>query len=174
MPRKRIKPKVVIFTGVQNIQMAQFSYINDVLDSLRASVFISGGAAGIDTYCCVEAWRRFASSRHIVCVPWRYARNDVHIAWCVQNDLEVLDLPRPPRSKKPEIARNEYMIKLGVDLASELNTDPILVAFPGGPQEVLRSGTWTTIRRAKAAEVRSLIHPLSEAEGQLHGGGIEI
>lgn len=186
MPKKtkkkvttRAKARVVVFSGVRSIQMAQFPYIDAVLDALKAKVFISGGAYGIDTYCCTEAVRRFPKATHYVVVPYNYGKNDVHIAWCMQQaadgiDMNVLDMPKPPnRSQAPEIFRNEHMIKMAMRTAKALDTEAILVAFPGGPTELQRSGTWTTVRRARAAGMRVYLHPLSEAEGQIIAGEIE-
>lgn len=169
------KAHAVVFTGVQSIQMAQFAYIDEVLDALKAAVFISGGASGIDTYCCCEAVRRFPKADHFVVNPYNYKGNDVHLAWCASHDVRIIRLGQPKRATPhPNIIRNEYMISLALEFEKKHKLKPLLVAFPGQRQEVLRSGTWSTIRRARAANIPVQLNPLSEANGQLHGGIIEL
>lgn len=172
---KKKKSKVIIFSGVRQLAgLAQYPYVAEVINGLRGSTFITGGAPGIDTIACVEAVRAFPKARHICVVPWKYALNDVHFAWCEQQGVEVLDMPEPPnRRQAPAIFRNEYMIALGQKIAEEQKIEAILVAFPGGRIEQQRSGTWTTIRRARAADMRIFLHPLSEANGTSIGGQIE-
>jgi len=156
-----------------------------VLDALKANMFISGGAHGIDTYCCVEAVRRFPKAHHKVVRPWNYRANEVHAAWCRRQqaegiDIEIIDLERPKRLKPhPNVQRNQFMLALAAAL-NKSTLPPRLVAFPGGPEEVLRSGTWSTICRARRMPVDYAtpfdveIHPLSEADGTLVRGLVEL
>lgn len=173
------KGKVIIFSGVRQLAgLAQYPYVRDVVVALRGRVFITGGAPGIDTLACVEAVRHFPKARHICVVPYGYKIQDVHLSWCESNGVEILDMPKPKGAdaNKPQrwpILRNEYMIKLGNKIAKELDTKAELVAFPGGPDEVQRSGTWTTIRRARAADTPVRLYPLSEADGSIIGGKVE-
>lgn len=162
---KVIRP--VVFTGVQHIVGPQFRYINDVLDALRGNVFITGGAYGIDTYVATRLLDMFPKARHICVVPYEYKANEVHHL-TMEKRGELWDMAKPTRkSDVPELLRNDYML----ELAQELNADTAkLVAFPGGPNEVLRSGTWSTIRYARKREMKIEIHPLSEAETSIRGG----
>lgn len=174
MAKKKNNPKVIIFSGVRQLNgLAQFPYIDDIINSLRGSIFITGGAPGIDTIACVGAFRAFPKAKHIVVLPWRYALNQVHVSWCEQKGIEVLDMPRPlTMAEHPNLVRNSYMLKLGQKLAEERKIEAILVAFPGGPSEVLRSGTWSTIRRAEKLGITTRLYPLSEAPGSKVGGNI--
>lgn len=166
----------VVFTGVQQIILSQFPYINDVLDGLKANVFITGGARGIDEYVALRmAEERPVSkgNRHIMVIPWNYRyKNDVlYVGF--QNRLggEIWDMPRPTRkSDVPEILRNDFML----DLALDLNPSKAFVcAFPGSREEILRSGTWTTIRHARKRNIPVKLNPLSEAGGSMREGKIE-
>jgi hypothetical protein len=168
------RPLVVVFTGVsQLVGMGQYPYVADVISALKAKAFISGGAPGIDTMAAVEAKRQFPKARHIVVKPYGYKLNDVHFAWCRQQGFEVIELTRPKTREHPNLIRNQWMIDRAIDLSSDIGAEPVLAAFPGGPQEVQRSGTWATIRRARAADMRIFLHPLSAAEGTMIGGQIE-
>lgn len=174
--KKALSP--VVFSGVRSIRTAQFFLIDEVLNNLKADTFITGGAYGVDMYTCINAVRSFPRARHIVVVPWGYALNDVHIAWCLACreegiNIEVLDMPKPKRKDQhPNLIRNEYMLDLAIAL-NESKKRPRLIAFPGGSDEVLRSGTWATIRRARDRDFDIQIHPLVSAPGMLIGGLIE-
>lgn len=174
------RPSVVVFSGTRSIQTAQFPYVDAAIDALKAKAFVSGGAYGIDSYCATEAIRRFPKAHHEIIIPWNYNQNEVHAFWCMNKaaeglDVNVLEMPKPPnRSQHPAIFRNEYMIKKALKLAKAMDTEALLVAFPGGPTELIRSGTWTTIRRARAAGMRVEIHPLTNADGVIVGGEIEV
>lgn len=156
-----------MFTGVQQIVGPQFRYINEVLDALKANVFITGCAYGIDTYVANECIRNFPKARHIGVVPYGYKFNDVHIHGMTLAG-EVWDMAKPKnKSEHPNLLRNDYML----ELAQELNKNTAkLIAFPGGPKEVLRSGTWSTIRRARKRNMPVEIYPLCYAEGTTWGG----
>jgi hypothetical protein len=172
--RKNAKPKVVVFTGVSQLAgMGQYPYIEQVVGSLRAKVFISGGAPGVDTCAAVEAKRQFPKARHIVVKPYGYKINDVHFAWCRQQKFEVITLQKHPSREHPNLIRNQFMIDRALALAADLKTEAICVAFPGGAEEILRSGTWATVRRARAADMRVYLYPLTNATGSMIGGQIE-
>jgi hypothetical protein len=177
---KKSKGKIVVFTGVSQLAgLAQYPYVAEVISGLRARAFISGGAPGIDTMAAVEAKRQFPKAQHVVVKPYGYKINDVHFAWCRQQRFDVIELERSQGRRQgqggshPNIVRNQFMIDMAVALADEYGTEPVLVAFPGSPKEVLRSGTWSTIRRARAADMKVLLNPLSEANGSMIGGQIE-
>lgn len=175
--KKKLSP--VVFAGVRSIQTAQFPLIDEVLNNLKADTFITGAAPGIDTYTCINAVRSFPRARHIVVVPWSYALGDVHIAWCLQQqekgiNMIILDMPEPKRKDQhPNLYRNEKMLDLAIEL-NKSKKPPRLVAFPGGQYEVLRSGTWSTIRRARTRNFDIDLNPLSLAQGTIIGGETEI
>lgn len=167
--RAPLPPTAVVFSGTRRIVEAQFQYIDNVMDNLKANIFITGGCVGVDTYVGEHLTRRFPRARHIVVVPYNYRWNTGHIFWMEEHGAEVLDMPKPPKSEKkhPNLLRNEYMLDLAKELAGERAK---LVAFPGGPIEVLRSGTWSTIRQAGHRQMEFAIYPLSFAEGTLASG----
>jgi len=169
---KRPVVRPVVFTGVRRMTLGQFSYVDEVLSALRGNVFISGGAPGIDQYVsekCITEY--FPGARHIVVIPWNYKQgNQIHLITMEKYGAEIYDMPQPRRkSDVPELLRNEYMLDLALKLGAE---HAKLVAFPGGPQEVIRSGTWTTVRRARDREMPIEMYPLSDAPGMTLGGHI--
>jgi hypothetical protein len=173
--KKKNKPKVVVFTGVSQLAgMGQYPYIEQVVGALKAKVFISGGAPGVDTCAAVEAKRQFPKAQHIVVKPFGYKINDVHWAWCRQQKFQIIELQRPARrTPHPNIWRNDYMIDLALAKAEHFKTEAICVAFPGGAEEIQRSGTWSTVRRARAADMRVYLYPLTNATGTIIGGEYE-
>lgn len=167
--RRAVRP--VVFTGVRKLMLGQFSYVDEVLEALRGNVFISGGAPGMDQYCSEYCVENFKGAKHIVVIPFNYKQgNDIHLIKMEKAGAEIIYLPRPPRRNDvPELVRNSFMITTAMEMNGALAK---LVAFPGGPDEVLRSGTWSTIRRARKAGMKIELHPLSEATGQSLGGHI--
>ena len=148
MPRKGpIPPTAVVISGTRKIMHAQFEFVQQILEGLKANIFITGGCEGVDTFACCELVRSRPKAKHIVVVPYKYKWNVGHHYWAEEHGCEVLDMPKPDRGDKrhPNIIRNAYMLELARELAPERAR---LVAFPGGPDEVLRSGTWATIREA--------------------------
>src|SRR5262245_11526650 len=66
------KPKAVrpvVFTGPTSILAAQVAYVQEVLDALKANVFISGGAPGIDQFVWGEIHRTRPNAKQLVVVP---------------------------------------------------------------------------------------------------------
>lgn len=171
--KQRIRP--VVFTGPQQIILSQFPYINGVLDALKGNVFISGGARGIDEYVALRMAQERPvgdGNRHIMVIPWNYRyKNDVLYLGFEKLGGEIFDMPKPARkSDVPEILRNDAML----EMALEINPATAEVcAFPGSSKEILRSGTWTTIRHARKKNIPVKLHPLSEAGGSMRNGKVE-
>jgi hypothetical protein len=172
MPTKRREPEVlpVVFTGPRTILAAQVSYVQAILDALKANVFITGGAPGIDLFVAGECERRFPNARHIMVIPFGYKHGatEQSAVGFVNRGHEVLDMPRPRnKSRHPNLLRNDYMC----ELAMELNPNKAkLVAFPGSAIEQQRSGTWSCIRSARRISLPVEIHPLADAPGMTDYG----
>jgi hypothetical protein len=170
MPRRApIPPTAVVISGTRKLMHAQFPFVDQILGNLKANIFITGGCEGVDTYACCELVRSRPTARHIVVIPYGYKWNVGHHKWAEEHGCEVLDMPKPPRGEKrhPNLLRNDYMLELARELTGERAK---LVAFPGGPTEVQRSGTWATIREAGKQQMAFSIYPLSTAPASRQSG----
>jgi hypothetical protein len=152
----------IAVTGPEAISKGGHEMVHSVMPSLVAGTeFISGAAEGVDTLFALLAYDYFPRAKHTICVP-RARHNRILVehfqALTRLNpdaDIQILLTPVEPKSKNPHIFRDEYMISL---LAGK---DDLLLAFPHTSKEVLRSGTWTTIRRAREADTQIFGFPLN-------------
>jgi hypothetical protein len=133
------------FTGPTDLtdeQAAQVAATVRLLPDVT-SVY-TGGARGVDTVACLAALDAFPNARHHLVVPaapfnWGELKR-------VVNDpdrplLAVIPLidDRALTDSQAYMERNDFLAE-----ACE-----VLVAFPETPEELRRSGTWATVRRAR-------------------------
>jgi hypothetical protein len=123
------------------------AYIRRQIAGLRADRFVSGCAYGADTVAMLEAWQFLNCPEYVLTIPVGKKYNAGLEYFGERNGwtLEYI--------KGGYMARNDRTI----ELATELH------AFPATPDEILRSGTWATIRRAKRKGIPVCIHPLCDA-----------
>lgn len=128
---------IVGFTGTRSGMTAlQSATVDGMLEGLRPREFHHGDCVGADAQ--AHELARAARLRIIIHPP-EYGR---FRAWCL-GAASVLDV-------KPFMARNEDIVA-----ACE-----ILIAAPAQANEVIRSGTWATVRRAmKARKPVCLVQP---------------
>ena len=105
--------------------------------------FHYGGAFGVDTWCASVATALYPEAAHILHVPLGCRWNE-RLERLYEFD-EVIYV------EGGYMKRNDSL----VEAAGRL------LAFPKTANEVLRSGTWATIRRARKAGVPVLMFPLS-------------
>lgn len=136
-------------TGTTGLLTEQVPIVHGVIRALKdVDLFTTGGAYGVDTEAAIAALRYHPQRRvHQICVPvgCRYNEDTTLLG-------EVIEVPGG------YIARNDAIVA---------HSD-ILLAFPRTRQEVLRSGTWATVRRAHKAGVEVRLFPLDEG---LHNHG---
>jgi hypothetical protein len=116
------------------------------------STFISGAARGMDTILALTAYELFPKNNHILVVPGA-PHNGATVNFArVAKNFEIIEMPHTFSNSKSYMARNDKL----VELADEL------WAFPNEAEEKLRSGTWSTVRRARKADLEVKIFPLNE------------
>lgn len=108
----------------------------------------TGGAHGVDTCVAREALVLWPAARHVLYLPEGCWFNEECLSWpeCVHE-----------RIAGGYMARNDALV-LGATH---------VIGFPSHPGEVRRSGTWSTIRRARKLHLPTLIVPLSDPERAL-------
>ncbi len=132
--------KHVAFTGTQRgMQPAQGVAFTELICMLRPDWFHHGNCVGAD---------KDAHDVVRACLPTKIRLHPCNItnkqAECVGDATELV---------LPPLVRNRVMV----------DQCPILVATPGEADEVLRSGTWATIRYARAKKrTIYLITPLGD------------
>lgn len=141
----------ISFTGTRDVTRYEEAYIGDVVVALKADRFVSGAAQGVDTSAILQAWGYHAGERGAearLVVPEGCAYN-----------VRLVNYFRGRQDVAIEFVYGGYMKRNDrlVELADTL------VAFPRTRQEVLRSGTWATIRRARKAGIPVELYPLEEA-----------
>lgn len=137
----------IAFSGPTELSQAQAIYVRRKAFELRADRFVSGCAYGVDTQAILGAWSGNSPDQAVtLTVPkgkWHnkaLAEFGASIGW----DIEYID--------GGYMARNDRTIELA----------DVLIAFPETPDEVLRSGTWATVRRAQRKGIPFTIYPLSD------------
>lgn len=146
--------KGVGFTGPLELNEPGERFVSRTVAALcDFDCFVSGAAYGVDTAAGLAAAELFPDAMHRVYVPQAW-HNEAAVAQLRERGAEVIEVAPGPNG--PYMARNDAMV---ADRAVEQ-----LVGFPHTAAERLRSGTWATIRRARKAGLRVVLHPLSEVE----------
>lgn len=134
------------FTGVARALSPE--EVERVREAVRAltdgSVFVTGGAVGVDSLVAAAAAEFFPEARHLVIAP--------AAPWSER-------VPEGAELRYAAAGRTDpdsYMLRNDA-LVAEAD---VLIAFPEGAREVLRSGTWATVRRARKAGRPVRIFPL--------------
>lgn len=129
------------FTGVTEFpdpEAAEESITNTLLILPEPEEVYTGGALGVDTLVQFIAQQVWPNADHYLCLPTGAPYNQ-----------EVLrsGLPTLLSSEGSTVAES-YMLRN--DLL--VNRCDELIAFPLTEEEIMRSGTWATIRRARKAD----------------------
>lgn len=133
------------FTGTTAVTNLQAVYIDAIIRDLTADRFVSGCANGVDTVAALSAWSEHWTAKHLLLVPEAKYHNERLVLYMGKHpDVEVRQVPGG------YLKRDDAIVK-------ESNE---LVAFPRTAREILRSGTWATIRRARKAGVPVRLFPL--------------
>jgi hypothetical protein len=146
--------KGVGFTGPLELSEAGARLVRRTVAGLDDfGCFVSGAAYGVDTAAALAAAEFFPEAAHRVYVP-RAWHNERAVVQLRERGAEVIEIAAGVSG--PYMARNDAMV-------ADRDVEQ-LVGFPHTCAERLRSGTWATIRRARKAGLRIVLHPLSETE----------
>jgi hypothetical protein len=133
------------FTGTTNPNGSSPKLIEHVIRNLEDVTQVNTGAAvGVDTYAYEYAVEFFPQAEHRVYVPKGKFHNSELVHKAEENGHRVILIPGG------YMARNDALVA---------NAD-ILIGFPQTAAEVLRSGTWATIRRGRKVGISVRIHPV--------------
>lgn len=125
------------FTGTQNgMTVKQYGTFAKLINRLKPTEFHHGDCIGSDETATFMVWR-FRCTENTIIVGHPPDKNN-------KRAFSFADVWMEP---KPYLERN-------TDIVSD--TD-YLIATPGGFEEELRSGTWSTIRRARKQNKRQFI-----------------
>jgi hypothetical protein len=131
------------------------AYVRSVLSDLRRlhdlGEFTSGGAWGIDTFGSLEALSLFPDAVHRLVLP-AAAYNLELLKPGLAERFVVVRAPRGKTTAASYMLRNDLTV-------THLD---VLLAFPETRTEVQRSGTWSTVRRARRAFKDVRYFPLNE------------
>lgn len=136
----------IVVTGSRKVPRDGRFFIDRMLrrhrEGLESITF--GGAIGVDATAAVQVclWRERPFMRLVL--PYargQVARENSFVEWD-----EVIEMPE----NTTYMDRNEKMLDHG----------DMVVAFPYGEAEVLRSGTWATVRRAEKRGYPVHIYPM--------------
>lgn len=135
----------------------------------RVQEFTTGAAYGVDTAAFYIGKELFPDALHRVCVPKGKRHNRIVVADAEPSCAVELVPGGGYRSRDDRIA---YAVELvpGGHLKRDdriVYHSDVLVAFPKTRNEVMRSGTWATIRRARKKGIPVKLWPLSEIRGML-------
>ena len=122
--------RIYAFTGTrQGLTPEQHDRLQDVIDVLQPVLVHNGACEGAD-----RAMHRLCRGRAIL--SEYHPSNSEQMAWAksIRHAQEAIRALRGP------LLRNGVMVRLGVRG---------LIATPGEEHEILRSGTWATIRVAR-------------------------
>lgn len=131
----------VSFSGITNLDPSDEGFVRDVVAETDAARYVTGGAWGVDTVCALAALELHPEADHLVIFPYGHEWNG-----------DLLEIP----GLRFRECFGGYMIRNDALVAAS----PVLVAFPKTPHEIQRSGTWSTVRRARTAGLEIQLHPL--------------
>jgi hypothetical protein len=124
--------------------------------------FYSGGALGVDSLAFLMGVAIYPESHHRIVAPTGAAWEERLTAFAEQLDNVTIRF-----AKAGSTAAHSYMNRndeLVHQLAAGEPDKALLVAFPNSLKEQQRSGTWATIRRARAAGMEVKLVPLNEVD----------
>lgn len=131
-------------TGTRSTTAASRGIIRDVLRELEMPrEFSTGAAYGVDTIAYEEAVKLWPRIKHRVCVPQGQVHNMELVEAAVKAGHSI------------EFVRGGYLKRNDV-LVQHCD---MMLAFPKTDVEEIRSGTWSTIRRCRRANVPYRLTP---------------
>jgi hypothetical protein len=150
-----IDAQTVAFTGTSDKELAndhaelvESVIRNHEIRLLYASV-VTGAQHGIDTLAGIYSYL-YAPGHDVLVIP-AAPHNESMVEFAQEHHFEIIRMERISGGNGPNyLARNDKLVELA----------DRLIAFPKTSKEVLRSGTWATIRRARKKGIPVDIYPL--------------
>lgn len=143
------------FTGTALVsdETSARDLVETVIEQLPdVSEIHTGAAKGIDSMAFMAAVEQWPDVQQRLFVPFGLAYNYPLLTWANRHvPQEQLDV---------RLIRGGYMKRNDALVAHA----DVLLAFPAFPGERRRSGTWATVRRARALGIPVHIFPLSKAD----------
>lgn len=145
--------RIVAFTGPEHLRGGQEPYVRGIVRQLDDVVgFVSGCAKGVDSVAGWEALMQFPEAEHDFIVPNNFRYNTEMIK-VIENRKLSGKVRITYLSEGGPLDRNHWM----ADISTEV------YAFPRTAKEILRSGTWSTIRYAKKIGNKVTMYPLDRS-----------
>lgn len=165
----------ISFTGAsKKLTAAEREVVRMAVTSFKGepALFFSGAATGVDVWAAECAIRSFGDSKHVIYIPCWAAKPNAPPRRCQHDRQGINRLARLAAELGVHMKWEWCSPGYGSEAAGLLRRDDILaavcthlVAFPPHNQEVRRSGTWATVRRARERGRAVLIKPLDGSPG---------
>lgn len=124
-----------------------------VLPRKRKNVLVSGMAFGVDTEALLAVWGLLPFENMVCVVPGTCNHNRGLFARAAEAGAQLIVTPNLHTVGETYLHRDDVVVE---------NLD-VLMAFPKTPSEILRSGTWATVRRARKANKKVRYYPLTNS-----------
>jgi len=159
---------VVAVTGARGFRKGEEEIargiVRKTLEGLQGvTEFRTGAAFGVDTVACEVGLNSFKKAWHRLYVPDQPHNADVVEMFDLWRDARRADIIRMPKGSSYR-DRNIAMVE-GAEM---------VCAFPSTGEEIVRSGTWMTVRLARRAGVPLLVVPLSGEKGWVENGAERV
>jgi predicted Rossmann fold nucleotide-binding protein DprA/Smf involved in DNA uptake len=160
----------ISFTGCSDLRNTERKVVRATIEGLEGypTLFFSGMAPGVDVYAAEVAMRCYPLAQHICLVPrWRETiydpehdcKHDRDAAVRLRKLAEKLDVEHLTiRNAQAGVGSEATGLLVRNDVLATACTH--LVAFPRTGKEQQRSGTWSTVRRARRMGRPVLVRPL--------------
>jgi hypothetical protein len=146
-------------TGVARaLSLDELTLISDTVARLPVKdgdEFFSGGAVGVDTAFALFAVQYWPNAKHTLVLP-RAMWNEAGLIDWIGDAFATVWADKGRNVSQAYMNRNTL-------LAQSVGRGGQLLAFPDGPDELRRSGTWATVRRGREAGCEIVITPLCNA-----------
>lgn len=117
---------------------------------------VSGMAFGVDTEAIIAVWGLMPFENIICTIPGTCNHNRDLAEKLTELGAVIINVPNKHTVGQTYLARDDVTV-------AQVGPHGRMLAFPNKENEEQRSGTWATIRRAYAANVRTRLYSLDRA-----------
>lgn len=145
-----IHKRIVGFTGPRSMRDGQIGeLLLPLFESMKdVDEFVTGAAYGLDTAAAYNAFAYWPEKKHTIIVPAALHNREV-VQYGFDNGFDLIMAPGKANVRDAYMVRNDMLVARITELH----------AFPTTPER-LRSGTWSTIRRARRQKVPITYHKM--------------